>query len=61
MPSGDVILKSKLASGESVVFGVPVKFLKQGAEVELPFNYESNPKTESIHFLREQLPKIVLR
>ena len=61
VPSGDVILKSKLASGESIVFSVPVKFLKQGAELELAFNYESVPNTESIYFSSSQLPKIAMK
>lgn len=54
VPSGDVILKSKVLNGESVLFSVPKKFMKQGGEVELAFNYESNPKTESIHFSLSQ-------
>lgn len=54
VPSGDVILKSKVLSGESVLFSVPKKFVKQGGEIELAFHYESNPRTESIHFSLSQ-------
>lgn len=61
IPIGDVILKSKLASGESVVFSVPVKFLKRRAEIELPFNYELDTKPQSIRFAATQLPKIALK
>lgn len=52
--SGDVIFKSKVLSGESILFSVPKKFIKQRGEVELAFNNESNSKTEFIHFSLSQ-------
>jgi hypothetical protein len=61
VPSGDVILKSKLVSGESVLFSVPVKFLKQGGEVVLLFNSELNTQTGSVHFQPSEVPGVFLR
>jgi hypothetical protein len=61
VPSGDVILRSKLLSGESVLFSVPVRLVKQGGDIEVLFSYESNPKAESVHFSSLQLPKTILR
>lgn len=58
---GDVILKSKLVSGESILFSVPLKLLKQRGEGEVLFNYESNPKEESVLFSSSLVPKSLLR
>jgi photosystem II stability/assembly factor-like uncharacterized protein len=55
--SGDVILKSRINPGHSVLFSVPLKFVKQGARIELPFNYDPKQETRSVHFIPWPLPK----
>lgn len=61
VPSGDVILKSRLLSGESVLFSVPITLVKQAGDIEVLFSYEANRKPESVHFSSLQLPKTILR
>jgi hypothetical protein len=58
---GDVLLSSKLNGGESVLFSVPLKALKGGGEVEVPFHRESGSRPESARFPASQLPRGILR